>query len=207
MIPVLAYSLPDINLLESDENQFLVWIPDQMYIVLGASNNISGAVMEENVMRDHIPVLKRKSGGQTVMLTPRNVVVSAVITGEKTAKPLDVFREFNELIIYVIKQGGALGLTTRGISDIAAGDKKILGSSIYRTKDKLLYHAVLNYGESGDTFEKYLKHPVKEPDYRVGRSHTEFVTSLQQIGYKYSISRLKNDLREALSIHKKTPNF
>ena len=31
--------------------------------------------------------------------------------------------------------------------------------------------------------EKYLKHPSKEPDYRQGRKHSEFVTSLHESGF------------------------
>ncbi len=205
MISVLPYSLPDIQLLESEVNQSFVWIPQETYIVLGASNNVHDAVIAETVAADNIPVLKRKSGGQTVMLTPRNVIISAIITDEEINKPLHVFQEFNKLIINTLQKSGVEELSTRGISDIAVGDKKILGSSIYRAKTKLFYHAVLNYGEPPGTFAKYLKHPSKEPDYRVGRTHTEFVTSLREIGYCNSILQLQNDLREALSQNKKTP--
>ena len=81
-----------------------------------------------------------------------------------------------------------------GISDITMAGKKILGSSIYRSKEALLYHAVLNLGEPASTFERYLKHPTKEPDYRQGRSHSEFVTSLKEIGYTKSYHHMENEL-------------
>lgn len=198
MLTVLDYSLPDIDLLEKEDNSFLVWIPEQTYIVLGASNNHSDAVIAENVIRDGIPVLKRKSGGQTVMLTPNNVVVSAVVTDDRMSRPLDVFQDFNKLIVRVIEKCGMNGLSARGISDLAINEKKILGSSIYRRKNKLLYHAVINFGEPASTFEKYLKHPSKEPDYRNGRSHSDFVTSLQEAGFKYDIYFLRNAIIEVL---------
>jgi lipoate-protein ligase A len=63
-----------------------------------------------------------------------------------------------------LKGAGVKNLAMRGISDIAIDGKKILGSSIYRSKDALLYHAVLNFGEPASTFEKHLKYPSKEPD-------------------------------------------
>jgi len=81
-----------------------------------------------------------------------------------------------------------------GISDIAISGKKILGSAIYRSKDALLYHAVLNLGEPATTFERYLRHPSKEPDYRLGRSHSEFVTSLKEKGYNQSYHQLESEL-------------
>jgi len=58
----------------------------------------------------------------------------------------------------------------------------------------LLYHAVLNLGEPASTFERYLKHPSKEPDYRKGRSHSDFVTSLKEKGYANSAHHMENML-------------
>ena len=43
------------------------------------------------------------------------------------------------------------------ISDIAIGDKKILGSSMYRKKNTIFYHAVLNVSESITEISKHLK--------------------------------------------------
>jgi len=58
----------------------------------------------------------------------------------------------------------------------------------------LLYHAVLNLGEPASTFERYLKHPSKEPDYRKGRSHSDFVTSLKEKGYANGAHHMENML-------------
>lgn len=194
MINISEYNLPDIELLQRKSNQFLIWIPDKVYIVLGASNNIHDALNMDNVIRDSIPVLKRPSGGQTVILTPNNIIVAAVFVNKSSLHPKDVFQQMNKLIISTIENIGIHNLSMMGISDIAISGKKILGSSIYRSKEALLYHAVLNLGEPSSTFEKYLKHPSKEPDYRQGRSHSEFVTSLREKGYTRSYHHLENAL-------------
>lgn len=188
------YNLPDIELLKQKTNQFLIWIPDKVYVVLGASNNAALAVNLDNVMEDNITVLKRPSGGQTVMLTPNNIIIAAVFFDQKTRHPKDVFQQINKLIISTIEKSGITNLSLMGISDIAISGKKILGSAIYRSKEALLYHAVLNLGEPSTTFEKYLKHPTKEPDYRLGRSHSEFVTSLKEKGYTKSYHHLETEL-------------
>ncbi|MDD4970011.1 MAG: hypothetical protein PHT07_11355 [Paludibacter sp.] len=188
------YNLPDIELLKQKSNQFLIWTPDKVYIVLGASNNPEMALNLDTVIKDNITVLKRPSGGQTVMLTPNNIIIAAVFFDKNTLHPKDVFLDINKLIISAIEKVGINNLSMRGISDIAISGKKILGSAIYRSKDALLYHAVLNMGEPSSTFEKYLKHPTKEPDYRQGRSHSEFVTSLKEIGYTRSYHQLENEL-------------
>ena len=199
MVTVSEYNLPDLQLMNESTNKFLLWIPDKSYIVLGASNNAKDAVVEETTVRDNIVVLKRRTGGQTVMLTPNNIIISAVITDENVMKPKDVFIRFNDHIMGAIAKNHTVQFSTRGISDIAMGEKKILGSSMYRGKGKLFYHAVLNFNEPSTTFQKYLKHPSNEPDYRKGRQHHDFVTSLKETGYAESISYLKNELADSLS--------
>lgn len=199
MVIVSEYNLPDIQLMNESTNKFLLWIPSKSYIVLGASNNAKDAVIEEPTLRDNITVLKRRTGGQTVMLTPNNLIISAVITDESVMKPKDVFNRFNEHIIGAIAKNHTVEFSTRGISDIAMGEKKIMGSSMYRGKGKLFYHAVLNFSEPSTTFQKYLKHPSNEPDYRKGRMHHEFVTSLKETGYTESIHHLKIEIEASLS--------
>jgi lipoate---protein ligase len=199
------YNLPDIQLLEDKTKPFLIWIPDKTYIVLGASNRADEALFLERVLLDGITVLKRPSGGQTVMLTPDNLIISVVYSNPKELQPKDVFLKTNSLIILALEKAGIHDLSLRGISDIAIDGKKILGSSIYRNKDSLLYHAVLNLAEPASTFEKYLKHPTKEPDYRQGRKHTDFVTSLKEKGYTPDYHQLTNlivqSMEEALLTH------
>ena len=199
MVQVSEYNLPDAQLMNENTNKFLLWIPDRSYIVLGASNNAKDAVVQEATLKDNIIVLKRRTGGQTVMLTPNNLIISAVITDESIMKPKDVFNRFNDHIIGAIEKNHTVKFSTRGISDIAMGEKKIMGSSMYRGKGKLFYHAVLNFNEPSTTFQKYLNHPSNEPDYRKGRMHHEFVTSLKETGYFEDIYHLKKEIAASLS--------
>lgn len=199
MVTVSEYNLPDIQLMNESESKFLLWIPNKTYIVLGASNNAKDAVNEEPTLQNNITVLKRRTGGQTVMLTPNNIIISAIITDENVMKPKDIFNRFNDHIIGAIAKNHTVKFATRGISDIATGELKILGSSMYRGRGYLFYHAVLNFDEPSTTFQKYLKHPSIEPDYRKGRMHDEFVTTLVNTGYSQSMLHLKNELMKSLS--------
>ena len=177
------YNLPDIHLLSDKSKRFMVWIPETCFVVLGASNNAEDALFVDKTFEDNIQVIKRPSGGQTVMLTPKNLIISVAFHDSANIQPKHIFEQINTLIILSLEKYGVNNLTTRGISDIAIDGRKILGSSIYRSKDSLLYHAVLNISEPASTFEKYLKHPTKEPDYRQGRKHSDFVTSLHESGF------------------------
>lgn len=194
MVNAKDYYLPDIHLLSKSTNQYLTWIPDKTYIVLGASNNAEESLHMEHVIEDKVCILKRPSGGQTVILTPNNIMISAVFFNQEKLHPKDIFQHINKLIIAAIEKAGIRNLSAMGISDIAIGGKKILGSAIYRNKEALLYHAVLNLGEPASTIERYLKHPSKEPDYRKGRSHSDFVTSLKEKGYVNSAHHMENML-------------
>ena len=189
MIDVLKYNLPDINLLEDThpELKFKTWQPDKIYLILGQSNSVNDSLNHEQVEKDKITVYKRPSGGQTVILSPNTLVLSTTVNASKFINPDVYFKTINNLIINVLQNTGISNLHLKGISDIAIGEKKILGSAIYRNHHKVFYHAVLNVAERTDLMEKYIKHPQKEPDYRQGRSHSDFVTSLHAEGYQITL--------------------
>jgi len=185
MIEAQKYDLPDITILHdfNDQVKSFFWIPDKVYVILGVSNNCEDSLNQNNILSDTIPVFKRPSGGEAVVLSPKTLVISAVAKYENLTSPKEFFKLYNNKIIIGLNSFGIEHLYSKGISDISIKDKKILGSSIYRTKDKIFYQAVLNVNENPNLFERYLKHPKKEPDYRKGRTHNDFVTSICAEGY------------------------
>jgi len=198
---IRTYDLPDAALLEDTSSTYraMIWEPVFPAIILGQSNKAKESLFMEKVEADNIPVYKRPSGGETVILTPNTVVVSIVKRGDKLQSPTLYFESYNDSIIAALQDLGIKQTSQDGISDICIGQKKILGSSIYRNKHLVLYHAVLNRAESVELIGRYLKHPLKEPAYRQGRKHEEFVTSLKDAGYDLSGA----DLKDALSRHLK----
>jgi lipoate-protein ligase A len=177
----------------------MVWRPAETCIVLGSSNTAATAVHVELVEAEGIPVFKRPSGGQTVILTPETLVISIRFFSESLDNPRTYFRKINRLIMAGLAEIGIVNLVEKGISDIAIGGRKILGSSIYRKKKMVLYHAVLNVSESAEKISRYLKHPVREPEYRAGREHGEFVTSLLLSGNNQDIEIIKQTLQRVLA--------
>ncbi len=158
------------------------------------------SVYTERAESDGIPVYKRPSGGETVVLSPGTICVSALQPETRLISPKIYFKAFNEKIVKGLNNLGIRDVRTDGISDICIGDKKILGSSIYRDKNRVLYHAVLNRAESVETIEYYLKHPPREPEYRNGRSHSDFVTSLEKEGYRFEPLELRQALLAELRL-------
>ncbi|HNX21589.1 MAG TPA: hypothetical protein PKG88_04430 [Bacteroidales bacterium] len=196
-ITVKSYDLPDFDIMEhQDDFTVKVWRPEQTCLVLGQSNHPETSLIVDSVVKDQIPVYKRPSGGETVILTNKMLVISVAFRVPTLQNPKPYFARVNNGIISALEKQGVRGLNQKGISDIAIYEKKILGSSIYRTTQKMFYHAVLNISENIDTISRYISHPAKEPDYRQGRSHKEFVTSLQEAGYEVSFERLEESIVE-----------
>jgi lipoate---protein ligase len=176
----------------------MIWLPDQNYIVLGASNDPENSLFAENVIGENIPVYKRPSGGQSVMITPGTIVISVLLNGSEE-RPKEVFNKINSWIMISLAALGIDGLSMKGISDIAIGEKKILGSSMFRKKEKIFYHAVLNVSEDPEHLERFLKHPLKEPDYRKNRRHRDFVTSVHDSGNAVSRQELIDSLKKVFT--------
>jgi lipoate---protein ligase len=202
-LTVQQYDLPDAFLFDGKGDGYLVWQPDRYYIVLGMSNNPEGSLFIGNVIKDCIPVIKRQTGGEAVMLTPLNVAITVAKEFHSVIPFKKFFKTVNGLIIESLEEIGICGLGSKGISDITIGNRKILGSSMRCKGSRLVYHAVFNVSEDPGLFEKYLRHPKREPDYRSGRSHIEFVTSLKNEGYNTSskelISLMSNRIKEFLN--------
>ena len=191
-IQVREYDLPDSYLYKDkpDNISVKVWLPEETCIVLGRSNNAEDSLIQQNIIRDSIPVYKRPSGGETVLLSMNTIIISIAFNQQQFKGGKRYFSTINNAIIEVLKKFKICNLKFKGISDIAIGDMKILGSALYQNKNTVFYHAVLNIAESPELISTYLKHPLREPDYRLGRTHDEFVTSLKRENYTINIKKL-----------------
>ena len=75
----------------------------------------------------------------------------------------------------------------RGYGDltVAGADAvrlKILGASLRQTSRMVVYMGVMLVTDAVPLMERYLAFPSREPDYRSGRGHRAFCTSLDQHG-------------------------
>ncbi len=199
-VDIQPYTLPDRALLEIQDNRFstLCYVPSSECIVLGCGCDENISLNTNEVVKDNVTVYRRPSGGETVLLSPNTVVIAIIKGDEKISKPPYFFEVFSNSIIKVLNSIGVKKVVKRGTSDICIGNKKILGSGIYFSKQRVFYHAVLNVSESMENIARYLKHPPREPDYRKGRSHQEFITSLNNEGYHFSAKQVCAQLDDLL---------
>lgn len=179
------YNLVDNELLTPDDSagRYLLWVPEETCVVIGNGSKAELELNDETIDKDGVPVYKRRTGGCSVVLTPDMWCLSCALYGRKQIQSKDYFVLFNKAVCEAFARAGVPGLAHRGISDIALGEKKIAGTALYRNRDLVFYHAVINVSGDIDLISRYLRQPPREPDYRGGRSHREFVTSLAEAGF------------------------
>jgi len=160
-----------------------IWRPDKTVVVLGSSNKVETEVERENCLADGVEILRRYGGGGTVALYAGCVVLSLGVWVKKYFHNDLYFRLLNQAVINVLKKqvGDKVSFSQNGISDIVSGDRKFCGTSMFRSRNYLLYQASIICDLDLAIIDRYLKHPSKEPDYRGNRSHADFLVGLSEL--------------------------
>ena len=190
------YNLPDSEMLRSGNSYkgLMVWVPENLMVVVGKGSDPSEELMSENIMLDHVPVIRRGTGGCAVILSPDMAVVSFIVENDPDKKQNEYFREFVTAIINAFKKMGIENIEMKGISDIAINGLKVAGSSIFRSKEFVFFHSIINIAGNTRPMERYLRFPPGQPDYRMNRSHKDFVTSFKEQGCDIDIHEFKYNL-------------
>ena len=178
---------------------FSIYEAERTEVVLGRSCKIEEDVLTLHCEHDGVPVLRRAGGGGTVVLSKGMIIIS--VAGRSTLQfhLREYMHAVNRRIIRALEALGVQKLSLKGISDVALGDRKILGCSLYKTKDAALYQGSLLLNPDTGLFNRYLKHPGKEPDYRCGRNHGDFITTLAEAGYRIGTGELIRELKRSFS--------
>ncbi len=155
---------------------------DDTIVVLGSGTDPLAEVDMDACRAHGVPVLRRRGGGGAVVIDPGNVIVSVTMTGLPFAQHRRQFDALSTWLIAGLEAVGVDGVRQAGISDLAIGDRKISGAALYRSKDLLYYSATLLVAADVDRIERYLRYPTREPDYRAGRRHRDFVTTIATVG-------------------------
>lgn len=198
MSEALAYTLPDFDFVQHNENGVFIWVPDKTYVVLGQRDKPENA-LPKNLQTDiEFVVIKRPSGGHSVVLTPNTLVISIHGKSLDISQTKQWFRTCSNAVIQSLQRCGIKNAQIDGISDITLNNRKILGSSMYRGKDKTWWHGVLNLAERPEYIARFLAHPATEPAYRKQRSHSDFITSLEHEGFNFDSQACYRFLSEEL---------
>jgi lipoate---protein ligase len=149
--------------------------------------------------RDGVPLRRRRGGGCAVVLDPGNLVCAAVLPWPGIADITRGFAVLGAFVADALATCGLPGVRQAGTSDLALGDRKLGGSCIWRTRGLLYYATTLLVDPAWDLIDRYLPHPPREPAYREGRPHRDFLTSLRRAGLTTPAEILAADLQTLLA--------
>ncbi len=156
------------------------WEPSQYFVVVGYANKISHEVHRSFCDFSGIPILRRCTGGGTVLQGPGVLNYSLVLRAQE---PLHSIPAANDFILKRHQTALAAILKApvemQGHTDLAIGGLKFCGNAQRRKKHFLLFHGSFLLHLDVDLVEKSLLFPSKEPDYRLGRSHSDFLLNLK----------------------------
>lgn len=158
------------------------WESSPIFVVMGRTGRAEIDVNAVNTRKDNIPVLRRSSGGGTVVQGPGCLNYALVLSKQKHPPLNDLRRSYewiSDRIIEALRQSG-IEAYFRPTSDLATGkaEKKFSGNAQRRCKHYILHHGTILYKFDLSLVSRYLNMPTDIPEYRKARPHMDFVTNI-----------------------------
>ena len=161
------------------------WESRESFVVVGYANKVATEVNVAACEARGIPVLRRCSGGGTVVQGPGclNYTLVLRITADGPLHNIGIANQFimrqNRAAIATLNpQPSTLNVAIRGHTDLVISECKFSGNSQRRRKHHLLFHGTFLLNFDLALVGELLPMPSKQPDYRESRAHTDFLTNL-----------------------------
>lgn len=157
-----------------------VWESPTYAVVVGAGGSVAIDVDAAACAADGVPVLRRASGGGTVVIGPGCLCFAVVLRTDR-APGLDLIQPSAQYVMGRVCDALRplrVDAVLSGISDVTVDGKKFSGSAQQRKRRHFLHHSTLLCDFDLARVPRYLRPPERQPAYRLNRPHHEFVTSL-----------------------------
>jgi lipoate-protein ligase A len=154
------------------------WQVSRPVVVVGRSSAIADQVIQETCAADRVRVLRRFSGGGSVVLGPGCLNYAVVLSLVSWPELASVSASFHIILGRIIGALGIPGLSPAGGTDLALGGRKVSGNAQRRGRRALIHHGTLLCGFDPRLAARYLREPGRQPAYRAARHHTEFMGNL-----------------------------
>ncbi|TWT72984.1 lipoate--protein ligase family protein [Allorhodopirellula solitaria] len=164
----------------TDTALFRVWRFRSPTVILGRSSRIDEEVDRVWCARQGMDVLRRCTGGASVVGGPGCLMYSVVV-GVPSSGGL---RNIDAAHDYVMQR--VLGAVRRqlpdaerlGICDLTWRGRKFSGNSLRVARHHLLYHGTILIDADLDRIAKSLTYAPRQPEYRRGRDHRSFICNV-----------------------------
>src|ERR1035438_178331 len=146
------------------------WAPPQYFVVVGYANKAATEVNLPICRELGIPVLRRCTGGGTVLQGP-GVLNYSLILRTDGPRPCHSIPATNKFVLErhrdVLAALACAPVEWRGQTDLAIGGLKFAGNAQRRRRSFLLFHGTFLLHLDLSLVEKALPMPSRQPDYRV----------------------------------------
>ena len=195
MMEVLCWSAPSVSEnLALDEalarsagatgrNLLRFWWGGPPAVVMGFSERPEQVVDTVACSRLGVDVLRRCTGGGTVLQTSDILNYSLVTPAPDRLDLKSAFLQGTGIVCAILATLGVAGRPV-GISDVAVEDRKISGNAQARRWKAMIVHGTVLVDFDYDLAETVLRHPLREPEYRQGRNHRDFLVTLRALGVR-----------------------
>ena len=158
-----------------------LWQPQFPIAVLGRSSPSATEVDEAACQEMSVKIVRRCSGGATILTSP-GCLMYAVLLSYKHRPELKSIDNAHQFVMQRVRAAiSRCGVQTelQGICDLTIDDRKVSGNALRCKRRWLIYHGTL-ICESMDLelISHCLGDPRRQPEYRSGRTHAEFLTRI-----------------------------
>ena len=158
-----------------------IWESPDPLVVIGRASRIREEVNVSACKEAGVPILRRHSGGSTIVAGP-GCLMYAVVLSYELRPELQAIDQAHRFVLGTISSGmNSLHpqIAMAGTSDLTIGGQtKFSGNALRCCRTHLLYHGTLLYDFDLELIGRLLLHPPRQPDYRQQRSHRDFVDNL-----------------------------
>lgn len=156
------------------------WEADDYFIVVGRAGKVREDCFVTECRNGKIKIIRRVSGGGAVLQGPGCLNFSLILSYKRDERYRSIRGSYLGILNDISASFQKTGLNVEffPISDLALGGKKISGNAQARKRKYFLHHGTFLYDFDLSRIEKYLLHPVCEPEYRRERSHKSFLTNI-----------------------------
>lgn len=178
-------ALDEALLMSPDSGESLrLWEFGRTMVVLGRSSRRADEVNLSACRRAGVPVLRRVSGGATIVTGPGCMMYAVVLDASRRPELLDLGAVHRAVLGRMLNalQPFAPTIALAGTSDLAIDRDGVLmkfsGNSLRRVRNRVLYHGTLLYNFDLAQIATLLETAPRQPDYRELRDHEGFVINL-----------------------------
>lgn len=158
---------------------FRTWTTPFSTVVVGRAVNIEDEVRTAFCRAHDIAVVRRSSGGRSVLVGPGTLQYSFALPyslAPELASIGGAKRFCNALLLGALERGDELEQDESG--DLVLDGRKVAGLALRRRRNAMLLHGTILIDANVELIASALRRPVREPTYRDGRGHLEFLANL-----------------------------